>query len=298
MIDPRHLSLIRELQHRGSVAAVATATHRTPSAVSQQLRTAERDLGVRLVEPDGRGIRLTDAGRRVAELALDVEVALERVATELVDFTQRTAGTVRLAALPSAAEYLVPAVLTALRDTDIQLHLDDVDVSEERFAELSNDYDLVLGHSMRDAPERSASLLTRSLVPEPLDLAVPDTAAWAGRRTVRAAEAVQHPWIVPPPGFPFRALLSLIEQRAGREAHIVGEVRDNRVVEAMIRAGHGVALLPRFTTRAQSGVRTLALTDVPAVRHVVLTARRDRAERAAVRHVTDLFVRVAEQHGR
>ena len=55
--------------------AVAAASHRTGSAVSQQLRTAERDLGVALVEPVGRGIRLTDAGLQllIATSGYDVD---------------------------------------------------------------------------------------------------------------------------------------------------------------------------------------------------------------------------------
>ncbi|WP_036960199.1 helix-turn-helix domain-containing protein, partial [Promicromonospora kroppenstedtii] len=62
-LDPRHLDLLREFADRGSVTAVARATHRTPSAVSQQLRTAQRELrGIPLVEPHGRGLRLTEAG--------------------------------------------------------------------------------------------------------------------------------------------------------------------------------------------------------------------------------------------
>jgi len=78
-MDVRHLALLRELAERGSVTAVAAATHRTVSAVSQQLHAAERDLGIRLVEPDGRGIRLTDAGRLLAEGAAEVETAIARV---------------------------------------------------------------------------------------------------------------------------------------------------------------------------------------------------------------------------
>lgn len=62
-MDVRHLELLRELAERGSVTAVARVTHRTPSAVSQQLRAAQRDAGVPLVEQAGRGLRLTDAGR-------------------------------------------------------------------------------------------------------------------------------------------------------------------------------------------------------------------------------------------
>ena len=88
-MDVRHLSLLRELAERGSATAVAAATHRTASAVSQQLRSAERDLGVRLVEPAGRGLRLTDAGRLLAEGAVDVESSLARLEARLDEFRGR-----------------------------------------------------------------------------------------------------------------------------------------------------------------------------------------------------------------
>ena len=113
-MDVRHLTLLRDLAERGSVAAVARATHRTPSAVSQQLRTAERSLRLPLVEPAGRGLRLTDAGRLLAQGALEVETALSVVEARLDEFRGRPSGLVRVAALASAAEYLVPTACLAL----------------------------------------------------------------------------------------------------------------------------------------------------------------------------------------
>src|SRR3712207_2684539 len=65
MLDVRRLRLLRELAARGTVTAVAEALSYTPSAVSQQLAALERDAGVALLERVGRGVRLTDAGRRL-----------------------------------------------------------------------------------------------------------------------------------------------------------------------------------------------------------------------------------------
>ena len=62
-IDVDKLAIVRELAERGSITAVAAATYRTPSAVSQTIKALERDLGTVLVEREGRGVRLTDAGR-------------------------------------------------------------------------------------------------------------------------------------------------------------------------------------------------------------------------------------------
>src|SRR5690606_40797936 len=109
-MDVRHLELLRELADRGSITAVARATHRTPSAVSQQLRTAQRELGTPLVEPSGRGLRLTEAGRLLAEGGADVAATLARVQARWAEVQGEPSGTVTVAALPSAATFPLPGV--------------------------------------------------------------------------------------------------------------------------------------------------------------------------------------------
>ena len=83
MLDVRRLRLLRELQTRGTVTAVAEALSYTPSAVSQQLATLEREAGVPLVERHGRRLRLTDAGRGLAGHAGAVIERLELAEAEL-----------------------------------------------------------------------------------------------------------------------------------------------------------------------------------------------------------------------
>lgn len=86
-MDARHLALLRDLRDRGSVQAVATASQRTPSAVSQQLRTAQRDLKIKLVEPEGRGLRLTPAGELLAECAGDARLRWHAPRRVLMSFS-------------------------------------------------------------------------------------------------------------------------------------------------------------------------------------------------------------------
>lgn len=293
-MESRHLSLLRELRDRGSVAAVAAATWRTPSAVSQQLRTAERDLGVHLVTADGRGLRLTDEGRLLADAALEVETALASAQARLDEFRGDIAGEVRIAALPSALEYLAPLLLTALRDVPVDVRLEDCDVSEEDFAGLADSHDLVIGHTMNAAVPRRRGLVVREVVREPLDIAIPVGHRWSKRRSLRPDEAITEPWVTTPRGYPFRTLLDRVERLTGRSAEIVQEVRDNRVAEALVAAGAGIASLPRFTTRPNPAVRLLRLRDIDSARRVLVLARRDRAERAVVRHVIQELVAIGQ----
>ncbi|MFT4110348.1 LysR family transcriptional regulator, partial [Propionicimonas sp.] len=284
-MDLRHLELLRALADRGTITAVAAATYRTPSAVSQQLRNAERAFGAALVEPEGRGLRLTAAGRLLAEGAGEVATTLARLQRNLDDLQGRPRGTVTLAGLPSALEFLVPGVLPRLEGSGIEIVLTDADVAEAGFAAYAADHDLVIGHSLAETPEGSDRLVARTVAREPLDVALPASHRLAGRRSLAAADLAGERWIGVPLGFPFDTVRIAIENRAGHALDVVQRIRDNRVVEVLVASGAGCALLPRFTTRPRPGLALVPLVDIRSVRSVVALGRPDRLERAAVRVV-------------
>lgn len=284
-MDLRHLELLRELADRGTLAAVAAATFRSPSAVSQQLQNAERAVGTTLVEPDGRRVRLTAAGRLLAAGAVEVATALSRLQRDLDELTGAPAGTVTIAGLPSAVEFLAPGLLARLAGGGIEVTLTDEDVAEADFAARVADHDLVIAHSLAEVPAGSDRLVTRVLAREPLDVAVPTRHRLAGRASLAAADLAGESWIGVPVGYPFDTVRIAIENRAGQSLDVVQRIRDNRVVESLVAAGQGCALLPRFTTRPRQGVVLLPLTDVRSVRSIVALGRPDRLERAAVRAV-------------
>ena len=282
-MDVRHLELLRELADRGTLTGVAAATYRTPSAVSQQLRSAERAAGVPLVEAHGRGVRLTRAGRILADGAVDVAEALARVQRDLDALRDAPQGLVTIGALPSAAEVLVPELLVRLLDTDIRIELDDFDIAEADFAGRAVDHDIVIGHTLTDEAEGDVGSLRRmTLAAEPLDVALPAGHRLAGRSDLTPEDVVGEEWIGVPEGYPFDTVLIAIENLTGRRIERVQQLRDNRVVEALVAAGLGLALLPRFTTRPGPGVVTRPLVGVGAVRHIVAFSRRDIAERLSV----------------
>src|SRR5215213_4828754 len=90
--------------------AVATELGYTTSTVSQQLAVLAREAGTPLIEPAGRMVRLTPAGRRLADHAVTVLAALEAARADL-DPDAEPAGTVRVAAFATAVRRsLMPAV--------------------------------------------------------------------------------------------------------------------------------------------------------------------------------------------
>lgn len=286
-----HLQLLRELATRGSLAAVAAATHRTPSALSQQLRTAEREFGVKLVEPVGRGLRLTAEGQLLADSADEVGAVLAGVRARLDAATGRPRGRVRVGTLPSAGTALLPALVDRLRHSglsDIELDLDDFDIAEVDYAARTLDVDIVIAHSLTgDFPAGSDRLTRRVLTREPIDVALPSRHPLCRHDRLRPGQLRGTTWVGVPEGYPFDSILQAVERSNGEPLARFVRVRDNQLVAELVRHGAGLALLPRFTTATGRGLAIRPLDGVHSERAISALCRPDRYARLAVRTVVD-----------
>lgn len=295
-MEVRHLMLLREIAGRGTLAAVAAATHRTPSAVSQQLRTAERELGVKLVEPVSRGLRLTAEGQILADSANEVARVLAEVQARLEARMGQPGGAVSIGTLPSAGEALLPHLVERLRGSAITIDVRDFDLAEADFAARTLDHDLVIAHSAAgDVPAGAEGLVCRVLAHEPLDVALPVGHDLAGSAELRPEDLVGTTWIAVPRGFPFDSVLLAVEAVTGRPLTRRLRLVDNRLVESLVAAGEGLALLPRFTTRPHPGTVLRPLAGVNARRALVALARPDHFARRAVRTVVDHLERIGHE---
>jgi len=299
-MDVSQLALLRELGDRGSVTEVAYALGRSPSAVSQQLKTLQRHMGVELVERVGRGVRLTDAGRALADASLRIATAMAEAEATWNAYRGDAAGTVRVASFQSASELLVPGILTRMgAHPGIRVQLDDQDVSQNDFAALTSDYDVVIAHRSDDVlPPEPSLLRVVPLLREPLDVGVPLDHPLAGRDTVAVADVIGDDWIGVPVDYPIDRVLAAMAMRAATPARVIHRSTHLPLIENLVAAGHGIALLPRHTSlgRAAGRFRLLPLTDVRAGRHIEALLRPDRAERLAVRVVLDAYLAEAAQH--
>ena len=191
MLDLRRLRLLRELQQRGTIAAVADALQFTPSAVSQQLAMLERETGVRLLERAGRGVRLTDPALVLVEHA---DALLERAAVAEADLAA-AAGTVtgrgRIAGFRSVAAALaLPAMRGARRDAP-RLRCEVVEAEPEQAlpALALGDVDLVLGDEWQHQPWRLPAGLARHDLFQRPGLAAPPRRPPAARAAPRRRAA-------------------------------------------------------------------------------------------------------------
>ena len=116
MLDVTRLRVLVAVARHGSVTAAAHALNYAQPSVSHHLARLEAETGTKLVQRAGRGIRLTDAGRLLAERAVEVIGRLDAAENELVVFAGLRAGRLRLAAFPSALGTIVPTAAAILDD--------------------------------------------------------------------------------------------------------------------------------------------------------------------------------------
>jgi DNA-binding transcriptional LysR family regulator len=115
MLDVTRLRVLVAVARYGSVTAAARALNYAQPSVSHHLARLEAETGIKLIQRAGRGIRLTDAGRLLAERAAEVIGRLDAAENELAAYTGLRAGRLRLAAFPSALGTIVPAAAALLR---------------------------------------------------------------------------------------------------------------------------------------------------------------------------------------
>jgi DNA-binding transcriptional LysR family regulator len=277
-MDPRRLELLLELSRLGSMRAVADVMHTTTSTVSQQLAVLAREAGTALVEPDGRRVRLTPAGRRLADHAVTVLAALEAARLDL-DPHADPAGTVRVAAFATAVRRSLMPVLPVLAADHPDVHLQILEHEPAECLDLlaADDIDLALTYDFDLAPASfDPTLEAFALWDADWGLGVPvaDEAA-SGRAADVLRRYRDSDWIVNSRNDSDLDALRRLASQAGFVPRVVHRADSLELVEDLIVAGLGVGLLPEARPPAE-GVRFLPLREPRVALRAYAVARRGR----------------------
>ncbi|AIY18594.1 LysR family transcriptional regulator [Pimelobacter simplex] len=251
-MEIHQLTILRELGALGSVTAVAEALHVSPSAVSQHLAALQRQFATPLTRREGRVLTLTDAGVELARAGAGVIDAMAAAQSAVEEFEDRAGGTVTLSSFHSAGQAVFGPLLRELgtgRPDSPDLRLADEDVAQSDFPALTAQYDLVLAHRMEHSPPwPGADLHVVHLAREPLDVALPAAHPLARRRTLRPRDVIGERWVTSRVGYSPDDVLTAVAALASRPAEVVHRVNDYGAVAALVAAGSGIGLLPRYTS--------------------------------------------------
>lgn len=281
MWDLHRLHLLHELRLRGTVTAVARTLNYSPSSVSAQLTKLEEEVGVALIEPDGRRIRLTAHGQRIARHAARILDLEEEVRSELAE--RPIEETVRVATMETTGRTLLPRALTRLGAGAPHLRVEaSVVPPETGLTELeSRGFDLAIAEQYPGHTRVHRDRLDREpLGTDPVRLAVPE-----GSGVGSITDAAGLPWVMEPAGTAARYWAVQQCRDAGFEPDIRFDSADLEIHVHLVRAGHAVGLLPDLVWSGNTGGIRLVDLAGPAHREVFTSARRAAGSRPAVRTV-------------
>lgn len=251
MIDMRRLRILRAVADHGTVTAAAAALYLTPSAVSQQLAALESETGQRLLERNGRGIRLTATGEILLDHANTILAQLERAEAELAAYTSGAAGEVTVASFATGIALVLAPAIAQLADTapGIRIRVRDAEGDESLPMVLDGEADVAVAVEYRGAPREDDQRLARvPLYSEAFDAVLPVGHRLAGAGKVRVADLADEPWIGPYPGNPCHDVVMLACEYAGFQPRLQHSSDDFRAVVALAerRGGRrpGTALRP------------------------------------------------------
>lgn len=230
------------VQDAGSIKGAAAQLVVTQPSVSGAISALEREVGVKLVERYGRGIRLTAAGVALVPFASRSLGLLEEGRRAVLDAVDPERLELNIAAVNTAGEYIVPPILRAFRRrcprVDIRLEVSNR-VGVFRRVELRQ-ADVGIGGS----PPESGEIEGTPFLDNELVVVVSPDHHLAARRGLSFAELEEATWLLRESGSGTRSFTQnlLAEKRIHPPTMTIGS---NGAIKQSVRAGLGVSLLPR-----------------------------------------------------
>ncbi|MEU2431975.1 LysR substrate-binding domain-containing protein [Streptomyces sp. NPDC007861] len=286
MLNLERLRTLDALARHGSVSGAADGLHVTTSAVSQQMAKLEREVGQQLLARNGRGVRLTDAGRLLADHAAQILSQVELAQADIEAQRGQAVGEVRIGAFPTAARGLLPTTISALRGAhpELRVRAHELEPEEAVRQVVRGDLDLavVLDWNNQRLPV-PGGLARAQLLDDAADVAVPADHPLAQRAEVDLEDFADDEWVSWPEGeFCYEWLVFTLRSKGiePRIAHMAGE---HHTQLALIGAGLGVCVTPRLGRGpVPEGVRLVPVRQ-KMLRHIYAIWRVDADRRPSIR---------------
>jgi len=298
-VELHHLRSFVRAVETGSFNAAGQALSYTGPAISQHVGALEQELGVEVLTRHARGVVPTPAGHVLHARACELLDQADGVARE-VRLAAAAASTVRIGAFSTAAQFLLPPVLTAVLTARPGLELELIDREPpEGFADVvAGRLDVMVTHvysgSSIDVPSR---LAVEPLIRDRLVLLVPERHPVGS--SIDLAELSGQRWISGPANAQNHVALEWAARRAGFVPEVAFETTDYAVTMTLVANGLGPAFVPELILpSAPTGVRRVEVSDCGDLDRMISLVHRDPVRSDVVALVLEQLRDRASSDGR
>ena len=272
----RQLKVFEVVARRLSYRRAAEELFLTQPAVSMQVKSLEKQLGVALFEQLGKRVHLTGAGQEVLAYARTVTQQLDELEAVLNHMKGLSGGRLRIS-VATTANYFIPTLLGTFsrRYPDVTVSLD-VTNRETLLEQLTeNTVDLVI----MGQPPAGLDVEAQTFMENPLVIVAPPDHPLARQAKIPLVRLQDEVFLVREPGSGTR--IAMERFFAERDMHLKTgmEVGSNEAIKQSVQAGLGLGLLSRATIEQELALKRLAVLDVagfPIMRHWYIVHRRGK----------------------
>jgi DNA-binding transcriptional LysR family regulator len=300
MLDLKRLRVLGEVARQGSFSAAADALYLSQSAVSQQVATLEREVGMSLLERTRNGPKLNEAGKTLVRHAEAALARLEEAEHEIKAIAGLEGGELRIASFASASATLLTEALRefSARHPEVRLSVTEAEPEDSlpRLRAAETDLAIVFDYPMLPPRGEERDVDRVLLLTESMYLALPRHHPLAKAETVKLADLADEPWMCGVCPSSCGDVVKEACRKAGFDPRIAFESDEYEVQQAYVAAGLGFTLLPDLalpTLRSDLVVRPTK-PDAPK-RRVWAATRAEGARSAATEAMVDVLREVSER---
>ncbi|MBJ3776768.1 LysR family transcriptional regulator [Acuticoccus mangrovi] len=253
------LRYFHETVRAGSIRRAAEALHVSPSSVSRQIMSLEREFDVPLLERTGQGVRLTSAGELLARHTDRTFRDLGRVRGWIDDLKGLRRGHVVAYVIEGMVAEFVPSILTTFRSRYPAITFSLATAATDRLLEalIRDEADIAVVYN---APERSDIVTVLEYV-EPLRCLVPPGHPLAGHAELTVRDLVGEPLALPDPTFGLRRMIDAGFRRHNCVPTVAIDTNSLELTKQAALSGMAISFRPAVTTLTEA--EAAAITVVP-----------------------------------
>lgn len=244
-MEIRQLKYFIEVAKREHISFAAEKLHIAQSAVSRQIGNLEAELGVQLLEREGRNVKLTKIGKLFAERAVIALNAIEDAKQLIDEYADPERGTIRIGFPSSLASNTLPQMIMAFKKIypDVRFHLRQGSYPYLINGVKKREIDISL---IGPVPTRDSDIRSDVLFMEDVVILLPETHPLADRTSIPLKELEADAFVLFPKGFVLRKIVEDACLEAGFHPLVPFEGEDIDAIKGLVAAGIGVTVLPEL----------------------------------------------------
>ena len=245
----RSLKFFLDAMNAGSLTKAADQNFVTPSAVSQQLKALEREVGAKLFFREQGGLVITDAGKVVADHAREILNHVERINSDVKALEGKVSGNLRVGAIYSVGLYFlskfVSEFIRSFPDANLDIaYLRNVDITQS----------VIAGHldlGVVAYPPMIEGLTVIPIIEEPIVLIVPPEHRFASWKTCNPADLANEPFIAFQARKPSAIAIKRYLNSEMVQVRVIHEFDNIDMIKRAVEVGAGIALVPLLTVERE-----------------------------------------------